>query len=131
MTRLQPVRGARKRALWLEEALAVEPDAELVEPLIGKLVTDICIVGGGYTGLWTALKIKEHDPSVDVTLIEADICGSGASGRNGGFASTWWLKLPTLIDRYGEEEGQRLARTCGEAISAISKLCDEHGIDAD
>lgn len=131
MTRLQPVRGARKRALWLEEALAIEPDAENVEPLTGKVVTDICIIGGGYTGLWTALKIKEHDPSVDVTLIEADICGSGASGRNGGFASTWWLKLPTLIEKYGEEEGQRLARKCGDAIDAISRLCSEHGIDAD
>ncbi|MFT4036733.1 MAG: FAD-dependent oxidoreductase [Thermomicrobiales bacterium] len=131
MTRLQPVRGAHKRALWLEEALAAEPDAELVEPFSGKLTTDVCIIGGGYTGMWTALRIKELDPSVDVVILEADICGSGASGRNGGFASTWWLKLPALIEKYGDEEGERLARKCGEAISAIANLCDEYGIDAD
>ena len=46
---------------------------------------DLCIVGGGYTGLWTAIIAKERDPSRDVVLIDAHEIGSAASGRNGGF----------------------------------------------
>jgi len=46
---------------------------------------DLCIVGGGYTGLWTAIIAKERDPSRDVVLIDAHEVGSAASGRNGGF----------------------------------------------
>ena len=78
MSLLQPVRRARHRALWLQEALALEPEAEAVEPLSGAHRADVCIVGGGYTGMWTAYQIKKLDPSVDVMLIEADICGGGA-----------------------------------------------------
>ncbi|MER3487134.1 MAG: amine oxidase, partial [Chloroflexota bacterium] len=75
MSRLQPVHIPHIRSLWLQEALSQEPDAERVEPLAGAHRTDVCIVGGGYTGLWTALRIKELDPSVEVMLLEADMCG--------------------------------------------------------
>src|SRR5918997_2291344 len=87
MSLLLPVKRARRRSLWLQEALAREPEAETVEPLSGGHRTDVCVVGGGYTGLWTALQIKWLDPSVEVMLLEADICGGGASGRNGGGGS--------------------------------------------
>ncbi len=53
MVRLQPVHVPRVRSLWLQEALAAEPAAERVEPLVGTHTTDVCIVGGGYTGLST------------------------------------------------------------------------------
>jgi glycine/D-amino acid oxidase-like deaminating enzyme len=131
MSLLQPVRRAKTRALWLQEALATEPEAERVEPLSGGHRADVCIVGGGYTGLWTALHIKRLDPSVDVMLLEADICGAGASGRNGGIVSGWWQKVGMLIAKYGEQEGVRLARESGDATAAIGRLCAEHGIDAD
>jgi glycine/D-amino acid oxidase-like deaminating enzyme len=131
MSLLQPVRRARTRSLWLQEALADEPDAERAEPLSGGHRADVCIVGGGYTGLWTALQIKWRDPSVDILLLEADICGAGASGRNGGFATSLWMKLPSLIAKYGEEEGIRLARASEEAVVEIGRLCKKYGIDAD
>ena len=131
MSLLQPVRRARQRALWLQEALAREPEAESVEALSGAHRADVCIVGGGYTGLWTALQIKWIDPSVDVMLLEADICGAGASGRNGGFVTSWWSKLGSLVARYGEAEGVRLARESAEGVAAIGRVCAEHGIDAD
>ena len=73
------------RPFWLEQALAVEACAPC-EPLRGDTRADVCIVGGGYTGLWTAIMLKEQNPELDVLLIEADICGAGASGRNGGCA---------------------------------------------
>src|SRR3954453_11205411 len=84
VVRLQPVLRPRRQALWLDEVDQLEPNARAVEPLVGTHTTDICIVGGGYTGLWTALRIKALAPETAVTLLEADICGSGASGRNGG-----------------------------------------------
>lgn len=130
MTRLQPVHIARTRSLWLQEALALEPDAERVEPLAGSHRTDVCIIGGGYTGLWTALRIKEMDPSVEVMLLEADICGGGASGRNGGLALGWWAKLETLIKVCGEEEGLRLAKAASAAVAEIGTVCRDHAIDA-
>ena len=130
MTALQPVRRSRRRALWIEEALAAEPDAERVEPLAGAHRADVCVVGGGYTGLWTALRLKELEPSLEVVLLEADLCGGGASGRNGGFALDWWPKLRGLIRLCGETEGVRLARAAEEAVGEIGRFCERHGIDA-
>ncbi|MDP9470097.1 MAG: FAD-dependent oxidoreductase, partial [Chloroflexota bacterium] len=92
MIRFQPVRPGANRSLWWEEALDSEPDAERAQPLAGSQRAEVCIIGGGYTGLWTALRIKELDPTVDVAVLEADLCGSGASGRNGGFTLSWWPK---------------------------------------
>ena len=116
------------RSLWLQEALAGEDDAA---PLEREEQADVCIVGGGYTGLWTALKLKEHDPSLDVVIVEADVCGGGASGRNGGFVMSWWSKFLKLGHLCGEEEALRLARASAEAVSAIGEFCEVHSIDAD
>ena len=55
----------------------------------------------------------------------------GASGRNGGFATSWWQKLSSLIETYGEEEGMRLARESAAAVAAIGRVCADYGIDAD
>ena len=117
------------RSLWLEEALAVD-DGGPAAALEGEQTADVCIVGGGYTGLWTALRIKELEPGCDVAIVEADVCGAGASGRNGGFLTTWWSKLGTLIKACGEEEGMRIARASEEAVDSIEAFCSEHGIDA-
>ena len=67
------------RSFWLEQALAGTADD--LNPLRGAVTSDVAIVGGGFVGLWTALMIKRLDPAVDVCVIEADICGGGASGR--------------------------------------------------
>ena len=130
MTWLQPVHRPPKPALWLEEALRAEPEAERIEPLAGAHRADVCIVGGGYTGLWTALRLKDLEPGLDVVLLEADLCGSGASGRNGGFALSWWPKLRTLVKLCGEAEALRLARAAEDAVAEIGRFCTRHGIDA-
>jgi len=92
------------RSYWLQQALEGE-GAEDVPPLAGDLKTDVCIVGGGFTGLWTAIRLKEHEPALDVTIIEGDICGGGASGRNGGFCMTWMSKAEKLLKICGAQEG--------------------------
>jgi glycine/D-amino acid oxidase-like deaminating enzyme len=63
-------------------------------------------------------------------LLEADICGGGASGRNGGLALGWWAKLETLIKVCGEDEGLRLAGAASHAVTEIGEFCRQHGIDA-
>ncbi len=115
------------RSLWLEEALPQAQDAPRLE---GDERADICIVGGGFTGLWTAIRLEEHDPALDVVLVEADVCGGGASGRNGGFVLTWWAKFGTLKKVCGGDEAVRLARASAQAVDGIGAFCAENGIDA-
>jgi glycine/D-amino acid oxidase-like deaminating enzyme len=117
------------RSAWLTEALARETRSAAEPTVEGDLTADVCIVGGGFTGLWTALHIKQLDPSVDVALVEADICGSGASGRNGGFVMTWWSKFSTLAKLCGSEAALQLARRSDESVTAIGRFCADNGID--
>ena len=73
------------RSWWLREALArPEFEGEPARPLASDTTADVVILGGGYTGMWTAWSLKERDPGIDVVLLEQDICGGGPSGRNGG-----------------------------------------------
>ena len=117
------------RSLWLEEALAAE-EGVVSSELVEAVRADVCIVGGGYTGLWTALRIAELEPAVSVVLVEADICGGGPSGRNGGFALSWWPKVETLVKRVGEEEAFRLVRASVAAVDELGSFCEREGIDA-
>src|SRR5215471_10202940 len=119
------------RSHWLDEALAAEGEEAAAPRLEGDERADVCIVGGGYTGLWTALRLKEHDPGLDVVLVEADICGGGPSGRNGGFVLSLWAKFGTLRKLLGADEALRLAHASTEAIAGIGAFCKEHGVDAD
>ena len=115
------------RSFWLQQALA--QDAANVEPLGEDLKVDVCIVGGGYTGLWTALNLKEREPSLDVVIVEKDVCGGGASGRNGGFCMTWMSKAETLLKICGGQEGVRLLRESELGVKAIGEFCNDNDID--
>jgi putative aminophosphonate oxidoreductase len=116
------------RSLWLQDVLSEDPDQS--PALAGSVRADVCIVGGGYTGLWTALRLKEDEPSLDVVMLEADICGGGASGRNGGFVLTWWSKFITLQKLCGTEEALRLGRASADAVAQIGAFAAENGIRA-
>ena len=118
------------RPFWLEQALALE-DGEPCEALSGDIRAHVCIVGGGYTGLWTAIMLKEQNPELDVVLIEADICGAGASGRNGGCALSWSAKYFTLERLFGVEEAVRLVKASEQSIYAIGAFCEKYAVDAD
>jgi putative aminophosphonate oxidoreductase len=116
-----------ERSWWLREAIEVGSAAPA---LTGDMSAEVCIVGGGYTGLWTALRIKELEPSRDVMVVEADVCGGGASGRNGGFAMTFWHQFLALENVCGADEALRLARASADAVQEIGAFCRDHGIDA-
>src|SRR5688572_4293226 len=116
------------RSLWLQEALAAEGEEEAPQ-LREAASADVCVVGGGYTGLWTALALSELEPGASVALVEADICGGGPSGRNGGFALSWWSKLETLVERLGGEEAVHLARASSRAVDELGEFCEREEID--
>src|SRR5215211_8329452 len=105
------------RPFWLEQALKKETIAP--GPLLGETTADVCIVGGGFTGLWTAIHLKRTRPELDIAIVEADICGAGASGRNGGCVLSWSAKFFTLRRLFGENEAIRLAKASEQAISDI------------
>ncbi len=88
------------------------------------------IIGGGFTGLWTAYFLTQANPNLAIVVLEQDICGGGPSGRNGGFASGWWDELHGLVALYGTEAAVRACRAISSSITAIGAFCDEHGIDA-
>ncbi len=113
---------------WLEQALTADP-GEPCPPLLGATRADVVIVGGGYTGLWTAIELVERDPTLDVVVLEADACGFGPSGRNGGFASGWWDELPEMVHAFGEEQALFLADACAAAVDEIGRFCEAEGID--
>jgi putative aminophosphonate oxidoreductase len=116
------------RSWWLREALS--PDEPPARQLTGELSADVCIVGGGFTGLWTALRIKALEPARDVVIVEADVCGSGASGRNGGFAMTLWHQFLGLERICGAAEAVRLGRASAQAVREIGEFCAAHQIGA-
>ncbi|MBB5189745.1 putative aminophosphonate oxidoreductase [Silvimonas terrae] len=118
------------RPFWLAQALAREP-VRPMPPLQGDTTADVCIIGGGFTGLWTAIQLKQAQPQLDVMIIEKDVCGAGASGRNGGCLLTWSSKFFTLQRLYGEAEACRLVRASEDAVYQIASFCKAHGIEAE
>jgi glycine/D-amino acid oxidase-like deaminating enzyme len=118
---------AEPRPFWLAGLPAREP----CPPLRGAAEADLCVVGGGFTGLWAALQAKADDPGREVALLEAETIGFGASGRNGGFAiGSLTHGLENGLARFGEEIGllERLGR---ENMAGYLADLGRHGIDCD
>ena len=88
----------------------------------GAVAADVCIVGGGYTGLWTALALKEREPSARVVVLEAETCGAGPSGRNGGFLHGYWASFPALLSLLGRDRALELARAGERVIPGVRAL---------
>ncbi|MFF8232015.1 NAD(P)/FAD-dependent oxidoreductase [Streptomyces caelestis] len=123
------VPAPERRTPWLRDALAAEPDDGRTLPLAGELDCDVCVVGGGFTGLWTALEILRRAPGTDIVLIEADICGGGASGANAGYLMPMWARFSSLLALGGPEEARRIGEASAQAVDDILAFADEHGID--
>ena len=118
----------KHRSFWLQQVLGDSADQPVLQ---GAAKADVAIIGGGYVGLWTAIRLKEQQPSCDVALLEQDLCGGGASGRNGGFVLSWWPKLASLAKLFGPEEAVHIGRCSEAAIDDIAGFCSSHKIDAD
>ncbi len=118
----------RKRSYWLESLGEIQPNPSLK----GEDKTDIAIIGGGYTGMSTGFHLKIYDKGIDVTLLEAEICGYGASGRNGGFNMTLFGLTPSITKfRFGVEKGRQARRFMEEAVNYLASFIKENNIDCD
>ena len=113
-------------AWWLRDA----DDGERSPPLEHALEVDVAIVGGGYTGLWTALALHERDPALRVAVLEAEFCGWGPSGRNGGFCHGYWSYLPALRELFGDEGALELCRAGDRIVPGIRAFLERRGEDA-
>ncbi len=101
--------------------------------LPGPLTADVCIVGGGFTGLWTAYYLKQAQPALRMVVLEAAFAGFGASGRNGGWLTS---ALPGARDKYARGPGGRdgvldLQRQLRETVDEVARVCAAEGIDVD
>lgn len=112
---------------WIEEAGPVEP----APPLRGEVEADVLVVGGGFTGLWTAWHLLAAEPGARVVLLEAEeVCGRGPSGRNGGFCNALWLSLPSMRERWGDPAALAVARAAEGAVAGVGEFCAAEGVDA-
>ncbi|MDX6265707.1 MAG: hypothetical protein QOD70_447 [Frankiales bacterium] len=110
--------------LWQDQLPAQEPRA----PLPGDTDADVCVVGAGYTGLWTALHLRRLDPTLRVLVVERDVAGAGASGRNGGWCSalfpTSWHRIARDAGRAGVVAMQRALEDSVDEIGRSGIACD-------
>ena len=117
------------RSWWLVEAEGVDRGGEC-PPLREELDADVVIVGGGYTGLWTAYSLLELAPRTRVVLLEDKTCGSGPSGRNAGFCGGYWSSLDALVELFGDERALALALAAERSVDEVEEFCARHGVDA-
>jgi glycine/D-amino acid oxidase-like deaminating enzyme len=115
-------------SLWWSQ-LDQPPSARAT--LHDDLEVDVAIVGGGFTGLWSARELLRRDPTLRVVVLEKEVCGFGASGRNGGWASSFYpVSDAAVIARHGRDALVYLRRTLHAAVISLGEALREDGIDA-
>jgi glycine/D-amino acid oxidase-like deaminating enzyme len=122
-----PRPAARAISFWYAQ---IDPPPRPRDPLTGSREADVCIVGAGFTGLWTAYYLRRADPSLEVVVLEAEVAGFGASGRNGGWAEgrvagarEHWADLG------GRPGAMALERAMFATVDEIGKVTAAEGID--
>ena len=100
------------------------------ESLDSDIEVDIAIVGSGYTGLWTAWYLKQQNPDLNIVILEAEIAGFGASGRNGGWCSSYLSGIEHWFDKPEAREGAiRLQRQMFETVREVGRIVQNESID--
>ena len=117
-----------QRSFWLEtcgEELTPRP------PLTRSIDVDVAILGGGYTGLWTAYYLLCSNPELKIAVLEKEIVGFGASGRNGGWCSSKFPVTPSMLEqRYGHDKARALMLAMNGAVDEVARFCQSEAVDA-
>lgn len=121
--------GYRGLSLWHDTA---GDDWRARPALTGDVETDVAVVGAGFTGLWTAYWLTELDPSLDVVVLEQEVAGFGASGRNGGWCSAIF---PATMRRIAKDAGRSgavtMQRAMNDTVAWVGDVAAREGIDCD
>jgi glycine/D-amino acid oxidase-like deaminating enzyme len=118
----------RSRSLWLDRLTG---DPLVPRPALpGPREVDVAIVGAGYTGLWTAYYLRRADPGLRVALLEREVAGFGASGRNGGWCSAFVpMDRKQLARRAGRGAVIALQRAMFDTVDEVGRVAEREGID--
>ncbi len=121
------ISGARPVPLWID---CLNEDLTPRASLKGTTSVDIAIVGGGFSGLWTAYYLLERDPSLRILVLEKEYCGYGASGRNGGWCEG---ALAGGTEKYAKRSSQdaalRLEHAMFETVDEVKRVIEHEGIN--
>ncbi|MEA2435175.1 MAG: hypothetical protein QOG54_2632 [Actinomycetota bacterium] len=115
-------------SLWLD---SMRDELSPRDALAGDTEADIAIVGAGYTGLWTAYYLLKTDPTLNIAIVEKEIAGFGASGRNGGWCSALFAAPREKIAKlYGRDAAIAQQRAMFETVDEVGRVLEEENIDA-
>ena len=119
----------RELSFWHD---TVPDDLTPRSPLPGDLDVDVAIIGGGLTGLWTAWYLLERDPTLRIAVLEKEIAGFGASGRNGGWCSALFPRSTASLERtHGREAALAMRRAMIATVDEVGRAAASAGIDCD
>ena len=117
-----------KCSFWLETS---GDDLSPRTALAGSTEVDVVIMGAGYTGLWTAYYLLKTNPHLKVAIVEKEIVGFGASGRNGGWCSSKFPVTPAMLEhRYGRDAARSLMLAMNDSVDEVARVCEAERIDA-
>ena len=121
------VSGYQRLSLWWEAVpVPLPPRPALTQ----DLQVDVCIVGGGFTGLWTAHSLARADPALRVAVVEREVAGFGASGRNGGWCSALFATSDAALARlHGADAMHAMRRALQQTVDVVGASAAAEGID--
>jgi glycine/D-amino acid oxidase-like deaminating enzyme len=122
----------RSRSFWLDDIASSGGNLARRPALPGARDVDVAIVGAGFTGLWTAHYLLDRDPTLRVALLEKEIAGFGASGRNGGWCSALFpASMEKIATQSSRDAALSLRRAMRHSVDEVGVVADANGIDCD
>ena len=116
------------KSFWLASYGSYTPDP----PVQGDIAVDVAIIGGGFTGLSTAYNLRKDNPGMNVAVLESEVIGYGASGRNGGFSMTLFGLEPAITKLlFGQQRTVEAHRYMERAVDYVDALVKEHNLQSD
>ncbi len=123
----------REVSFWLDDLVTKGIDDLAPRPALpGDVAADVCVVGAGFTGLWTAVSVLEREPDARVVVVEREFAGFGASGRNGGWASAIFpVGHAELVRRHGADAATAMTVAMVDTVAEVGRAAAALGIECD